>query len=79
MKPLFSNKGGGGKDNSVLVTGDTIISEDTEVAQTFNDFFENPVKSLNISENKLMLTETETTHRKGAEKARKRFNIHQVS
>ena len=32
-------------------------SDDIEVAQTFNDFFKNCVNSLNISENKLLLTE----------------------
>ena len=74
MNPLFSNKGRN-KDNIVLVTGDKNISEYTEVAQTFNDFLKNSVKSLNILENKLLLTETETIH-KGAEKAIKRFEIH---
>ena len=43
MKPLFSNKGGV-KDNIVLVKDNKIISDDTEVAQTFNDFFTNVVR-----------------------------------
>ena len=48
MKPLFGDKGGP-KDNIVLVEGDRIINEDIELAQTFNDFFDNAVKSLGIS------------------------------
>ena len=38
MKPFLIAKGGC-KDNIVLVEGDRIVSDDTEVAQTFNDFF----------------------------------------
>ena len=49
MKPLFGGKGGT-KDKIVLVEGDRIINEDAEIAQTFNDFFDNTVKSLGISE-----------------------------
>ena len=56
VNPLFSNKGGC-KDSIVLVKGDKIISDDTEVAQTFNDFFKNCVNTLNITENKLLLTD----------------------
>ena len=56
VKPLFSNKGGCG-DSIVLVSGDKIISDDTEVATTFNDFFKNCVNSLNIVENRFLLTE----------------------
>ena len=56
VNPFFSNKGGS-KDNIVLVNGDNIISDDIQVAQTFNDIFKNCVNSLNISENKLLLTE----------------------
>ena len=61
MNPLFSNKGGG-KDNIVLVNDNKVISDDTEVAQTFNDFFKISVNSLNITENKLLLTKTENIH-----------------
>ena len=57
VNPLFSNKGGV-KDNIILVNGDKIISDDTEVAQTFNEFFKNCVNSLDISENKLLITES---------------------
>ena len=57
VNPFFSNKGGR-RENIVLVKGDIIISDDIEIAQTFNDFFKNCVNSLDISENKLLLTET---------------------
>ena len=50
VKPLFSNKGGGSQ-KITLVKEDNIISCDKELAETFNDFFINSVKSLNISEN----------------------------
>ena len=58
MKPLFSNKGGV-KENIVLVEGDRIINEDAELAQTFNNFFDNAVKSLGITENKALLNVVE--------------------
>ena len=54
VKPLFSNKGGCG-DSIVLVSGDKIISDD--IATAFNDFFKNCVNSLNIVENRFLLTE----------------------
>ena len=55
MKPFFSGKGGV-KDNIVLVDDNKIISDDIEVAQVFNDFFENTVNTLEIKENKAVLT-----------------------
>ena len=58
VKPLFGDKGGT-TDKIVLVEENKIINEDAEVAQTFNNFFENAVKSLGISENKLLLTEVD--------------------
>ena len=74
MQPFFNNKGGGNK-NIVLVEGDKIISNDTGVAQTFNDFFKNSVTSLNISENRFLLKESEIIY-KGVEGAIKKFEIH---
>ena len=58
MKPLFSNFGGGSQ-KITLVKDDKIISNDKEVAETFNKFFANSVHSLNISENKALLNATE--------------------
>ena len=49
VKPLFSEKNNpGGK--ITLIENDTIISDDTKVANTFNDYFTNIVKNLNIQE-----------------------------
>ena len=56
VKPPFANKGG--KDNIILVTGEEVRSDDTEIAQKFNEFFKNCTNSLNITENKLLLTST---------------------
>ena len=49
--------------------------DDIEVAQTFNDFFKNSVTSLNISENKLLLRESEIVY-EGAESAIRKYEIH---
>ena len=56
-KPLFGDKGGC-MDNIVLVEGDKIISEDVEVAKTFNQYFQSTVSSLDIAENRFLLSET---------------------
>ena len=56
VKPLLGDKGGK-KEKIVLVKGDRIIQEEAEVAKTFNDFFDNAVKSLGIKENKMLLTD----------------------
>ena len=74
MQPFFNNKGGG-NEKIVLVEGDKIISNDTDVAQTFNHFFKNSVTSLNISENRFLLKESEIIY-KGAEGAIRKFEIH---
>ena len=63
VKPLFGDKGGT-KDKIVLVEGGKIINDDTEVAQTFNDFFDNAVKSLGISENEVLQTKVEHSNGK---------------
>ena len=47
MKPFFSDKGGD-KNGIKLVENDELISEDCEVAETFNNFFSSAVTSLNI-------------------------------
>ena len=72
MKPLFGDKGGV-KDNIVLVKDEEIISEEADVAQTFNDFFSNTVKSMGIIENKCLLTENT---KGGVEGAIKMYEIH---
>ena len=57
LKPLFSNYGGGSK-KITLVNDDNIISNDEEVAETFNTFFIDSVESLDITENKVLLNDT---------------------
>ena len=57
VKPLFSNSGGGSQKIK-LVKDDKIISSDKEIAETFNDYFNNSVESLHISENKYLINET---------------------
>ena len=57
VKPLFSNKGDN-TQNITLVKDKKIISDDVEVAQTFNQFFKESVKSLNINENKILQNDT---------------------
>ena len=42
MKPLFGDKGAS-RENIVLVEDNIVISADADVAQTFNDFFDNAV------------------------------------
>ena len=73
-KPLFSNKGGC-KDNIVLIDGDKIISDDAEVAKTFNNYFENTLSSLDIRENRLLLSETKSES-SGVTEAIEKFENH---
>ena len=47
MKPFFSDKGAG-TSKITLVEDDKIISEDQDVANTLNSFFENAVPSLGL-------------------------------
>ena len=58
VKPLFSNYNGGSK-KITLIENNEIISNDEEIAKTFNKYFEDSVKSLNIKENKFLLNSTE--------------------
>ena len=55
MKPFLSNKGGFHKQIT-LIDGEKIISEDKDVAEKLSSYFENAVKSLEIIENKEILT-----------------------
>ena len=57
MNPFFSNKGN--REDVVHIDGEKIISDDTEVAETFNEFFKNCVDSLNIFENKFLISGSE--------------------
>ena len=75
MKPLFGDKGVT-KENIVLVNNEEVISEDTEVAQTFSNFFEKTVDTLGIVENKLLLNNCMENNKKGVEKAIEMFQTH---
>ena len=57
VKPLLSEKGTRFAHIN-LVDNEKIISEDRDVAQTLNNFFENAVKSLGIKENQYILSNT---------------------
>ena len=74
VKPFFGDKGGT-RDKIVLVEGEKIINDDVEIAQTFNDFFDNAVKSLGISENEVLLTKIEHSEGKVLD-AIKEFEVH---
>ena len=52
MTPLFSNK-----TQIFLAKNDEIISEDGNVGNNFNNFFENATKSLKIEENSYILSD----------------------
>ena len=58
VKPLFSNYNGGSQ-KITLIEDENIISNDEELAKTFNQFFVESVKSLNINENKALLNPIE--------------------
>ena len=53
-RPLFSDKEYK-SDNITLVCGEKIISEDSEVAQAFNDYFKKPII---VNENRFLLSDT---------------------
>ena len=57
VKPLFTNNGGGSQ-KITIVKDDKIISDDKEVAETFNEFFKNSVKSLHIPQNTCLINNT---------------------
>ena len=58
VKPLLSGKDLTGNKITLIENGE-IILKDKEVAQTFSTFFENAVKSLDITENWYLLIDSE--------------------
>ena len=58
VKPQFSNSTGGSQ-KITLVNGKEIISNDEEIAKTFNDLFIDSGKSMNINGNNDALTDVE--------------------
>ena len=75
VKPLFGDKGGV-KEKIVLIENNTIISDNTEVAQTFNNFFADTVNTLGIVENQLLLNHEIGNNTQGVEEAIKMFETH---
>ena len=59
MKPFFSDKGVNTK-GITLIEGDTIISDDTEVAEILNKYFKTAVEELDIEEPSEYLTDSST-------------------
>ena len=58
VKPMFSNKSVN-RESITLVKRDKILSENLEVAETFNAFFSNIVKQMNIARGQELLTEAD--------------------
>ena len=56
MKPLFNDKSSSNQVNNLLIDG-KIVNKDDEIAQNLNNYFANVVKSLDIKENRYLLTE----------------------
>ena len=57
VKPLFSNNSGGSRKITLVKDG-KIMSNDKDIAETFNNFFKNSVAALDIDDNKSLLTKT---------------------
>ena len=58
VKPMFSNKSVN-RESITLVKGDKILSENLEVAESFNAFFSNIVKKMNMSLDQELLIEAD--------------------
>ena len=58
VKPMFSNKNVN-RESITLVKDDKILSENLEVAETFNSFFSNMVNEMNISLSQELLNEVD--------------------
>ena len=56
MKPLFNDKSSSNQVNNLLIDG-KIVNKDDEIAQNLYNYFANAVKSLDIKENRYLLTE----------------------
>jgi predicted transport protein len=74
VQPFFGNKGGS-REKIVLVENEQVINNDQEVAQTFNDYFDGVVKSLGISENKILMEDIDHTEGK-VQDAIKKYSCH---
>ena len=73
MKPLFNDKSSSNQVNNLLIDG-KIVNKDDEIAQNLNNYFANAVKSLDIKENRYLLTENNIDDPINA--AIKKFAVH---
>ena len=71
---MFSDKGGI-RDKIVLVENSELISEDVEIAETFNNFFCQAVEAMGVTENKILLN-TVGNSEVGVDKCIKMFEAH---
>ena len=74
IKPMFSNNEQNGK-KITLVHENEIVSTDEEVSEKFNSFFKNAVTSLEIQENKFLLSDTSGIN-DPIEIALKKYKVH---
>ena len=58
IKPFLSDKGQSTQKITLINNNDTIISDDTKVANTMNEFFSKAVTLLNLTKNSYLLTDT---------------------
>ena len=75
MKPFFTDKNCGIREKILLVENGELIDDDLEIAETFNTFFSNSVKTLGIVENKLLLNPVSTSD-VGVNKCIKMYETH---
>ena len=61
VKPLYNDKNSGIREKILLVENGELIDDDSQIAETFNNFFSNSVNTLGIVENKLLLNPVSTT------------------
>ena len=74
VKPMFSNTNIG-SNNITLVEKGEVITDDQELAETFNSFFIDAVSSLSIEENKALLDD-ESNETGPVRKAIKKYQYH---
>ena len=74
VKPILSDKGINNR-KIILKSNENIITEDEEVANSMNLFFENAVSSLNIKENSLLLSQCKHLENP-IEKIIKKYEVH---
>ena len=74
VKPMFSSSSKGNSKITLVEKGE-IITEDKEIAETFNKFFVDAVSSLSIEENKMLLDDA-SEEENPVQKAKKKFKNH---